>query len=213
MQKLSYLGKIVPVSSIWYRIILSQIITQVYKDSFALTYPLDINVWLKSQIWYPSTWSLILLFYWCWMHLHTYIYTKPTLVLSSKSINITSFVVKTLGVNVTRLSCQGLEFQGLGFPVLRDNARIAIPRFLDFSVDCEFLQNFVLSLCDHFWSRLRIEAVEEVMATLPPLNFYGTLWYLLLCFPFFDTNGFYIALKMKYNQHSTKLLLAVLKMT
>lgn len=86
--------------------------------------------WLKSQIWYPSTWSLILLFPWCWMHLHTYICTKPTLVLSLKSINITSFVVKTLGVNVTRLSCQGLTFQGLGFPLLRDKARIAIPRFL-----------------------------------------------------------------------------------
>lgn len=54
MQEPSNLGKIVLVS-IWFRMGLTQIVTRVCKDSFKLTYPSNINIWLM----YPLVGSLM----------------------------------------------------------------------------------------------------------------------------------------------------------
>ena len=45
MQEPSYLGKI-DLVSIWFRMVLTQMITWVYKDSLTLRYPPNINIWL-----------------------------------------------------------------------------------------------------------------------------------------------------------------------
>ena len=66
MQELSYLGKVTPVS-IWFMMMLTQIITRVFKDSLILTYLPNINIWLILQFWYPQVGSLIsllMLIYW-----------------------------------------------------------------------------------------------------------------------------------------------------
>ena len=58
MQEPSYLSKIALVS-IWFRIELTQIITQVYKESLTLTYPPYSNNRLVLQFWYPLVGSSI----------------------------------------------------------------------------------------------------------------------------------------------------------
>ena len=50
MQELSYLCRFTLVS-IWFRMVLTQIITWVYKDSLILTYPPNINIWWV-RLWY-----------------------------------------------------------------------------------------------------------------------------------------------------------------
>jgi hypothetical protein len=45
MQELSYLAEIT-LSSMWFRMIISQIITQAYKDSLIMTYASNIKFWL-----------------------------------------------------------------------------------------------------------------------------------------------------------------------
>ena len=69
MQELWYQGKIA-LESIWFRMVLTQIITQVYKD-WPLTYPPNNNIWLVLQFGYLWVGSLLP----C-IHL----YTRPTLV-------------------------------------------------------------------------------------------------------------------------------------
>ena len=76
MQELSYLCRFTLVS-ICYRMLLTQIITRVYKDSLTLTYPPNINIWLVLQFWYPHVGSLIPL---CWLLIPCiHMYTGPTL--------------------------------------------------------------------------------------------------------------------------------------
>ena len=53
------LGKISLVS-IWFVMVITQIISRVYNDSLAaLTYPPNINIWLVLQFWYPRVGALI----------------------------------------------------------------------------------------------------------------------------------------------------------
>ena len=49
IQEPSHLGKIAQVP-IWFRMLLTPIITRVYKDSLTLTYPPNINIWLILQL-------------------------------------------------------------------------------------------------------------------------------------------------------------------
>ena len=59
MQEPSHLGKTILVS-IWFRMVVTQIITRVYKDSLALTYPPNTDSWLVLQFWrYPRVGSSI----------------------------------------------------------------------------------------------------------------------------------------------------------
>ena len=57
-KKHSYLEKIA-LESIWSRMLLTQIITRVYKDSLTLTYPPTMNIWLVLEFWYLRVGSLI----------------------------------------------------------------------------------------------------------------------------------------------------------
>ena len=47
----SFISSKVALVSIWFRMVLTQIITQVYKKILTLTYPPNINVWLVLQFW------------------------------------------------------------------------------------------------------------------------------------------------------------------
>ena len=58
MQEPSYLDKIAQVS-IWFRMVLAQIIIWIYEDSLILTYPPNVNIWLVLQIWYAWVGFLI----------------------------------------------------------------------------------------------------------------------------------------------------------
>jgi hypothetical protein len=79
MQEFSYLGKITLVS-IWFRRVLTQIISWVYQDSFTLTYPPNISIWLALQFWDPLVGSLWYQ-YQCWLLiLCIHLYIGPTLV-------------------------------------------------------------------------------------------------------------------------------------
>lgn len=78
MQWPSYLGEIVLVS-IWFRMVVIQITTQVYTYSLILTYSPNINIWLVLQIWYPRVGSLQLLINLVIYTMHSPIYS-PTLV-------------------------------------------------------------------------------------------------------------------------------------
>ena len=53
MQEPSYLGKIALVS-IWFRMVFTQIITRIQKDSLTFAYPPNINIQLGSQILIPT---------------------------------------------------------------------------------------------------------------------------------------------------------------
>ena len=57
-QEPSNAGKIALVS-IWFRVVLTQPITRIYKDSLTLRYQSNMNIWLVSQFWYPVLGSLI----------------------------------------------------------------------------------------------------------------------------------------------------------
>lgn len=58
---------------------------QLHKDSLTLTYPPIVNIWLVLQLWYPQLDSLIPTFIDVKHEFHAfaYIYTSPTLVLTS----------------------------------------------------------------------------------------------------------------------------------
>ena len=60
MQEPSYLGKDALIS-ICYRMVLTLIMTWVYKDALTLTHPPNISIWLVLQFWYPWAGSFILL--------------------------------------------------------------------------------------------------------------------------------------------------------
>ena len=60
MQEPSHLGTISLVS-IRLKVVLTQIITQVFKDSLTLRYPPNTNIWLVLQFCYPRVGPLILL--------------------------------------------------------------------------------------------------------------------------------------------------------
>ena len=58
MQEPSYLGK-VALASIWFRIVLTHVITQGHKDFPTLKYPPNINIWLLIHFLHPWVGSLI----------------------------------------------------------------------------------------------------------------------------------------------------------
>ena len=73
IQESSHLGNIFLVS-IWFRMVLTQIITWIYIDSFIMRYPPNINIWLVLQFWYQSSMfsdTIIDIDY--WHHVFTYI--------------------------------------------------------------------------------------------------------------------------------------------
>jgi hypothetical protein len=58
LQDPSHLGKIALIS-IWFRMVVTQLITPVYKDSHTLRYSPNIDIWLVLKFWYPRVGSLI----------------------------------------------------------------------------------------------------------------------------------------------------------
>lgn len=64
MQELSNLGK-VALASIWFRLVLIQITTRLYKDSLTLTHPPNTNIWLVPRFRYLPSWNFFDDIYWC----------------------------------------------------------------------------------------------------------------------------------------------------
>ena len=57
---------------IWFRMILTEIISQLCKDSLTLTYPSNFKIWLALQLWYPPIGYLVpLILITCFMVLYT----------------------------------------------------------------------------------------------------------------------------------------------
>ena len=113
MQDPSYLGKIALVS-IGFKMVLTQITPRVYKDSFTLTYPPNINGWpeLQFSIRYPGVDSLI-----SFLKLlidalaFTSIFTRPTLVSPYTNLDFDMF-------NQLHLEWRSHEIASTGLPVL-----------------------------------------------------------------------------------------------
>ena len=83
-QEPSYLGKIFPVL-IWSRMVLTQIITRVYKDSFTLRcHLIDINILTGMSILMPMGrfFDVVICVYY-WYHDFIHLYNGPTLVWTS----------------------------------------------------------------------------------------------------------------------------------
>ena len=57
MQELSYLGKIIILVSIWFRMVLIHLITRVYKDSLTLTnqYLIGITILVSTGRFFDTT--------------------------------------------------------------------------------------------------------------------------------------------------------------
>ena len=53
------------IVSIWFRMVVSQIVIQVSKDSLTLRSEPNIRFWLVSQFWYP--WVVLWYRYWSWL--------------------------------------------------------------------------------------------------------------------------------------------------
>ena len=70
MQKHPYLSKIVLVS-IFFAMMPTQIITQIYKDFFTLIYPLNINILTQCYYFYAHG-EILWYHYWCWLVIPTH---------------------------------------------------------------------------------------------------------------------------------------------
>ena len=73
MQEPSHLGKFALIS-IWFKMVLTQMFTWVYKDSLTWRYTPNIDIWLVSQFWYPRVGSLIPYLSWLLIPIHSPIY-------------------------------------------------------------------------------------------------------------------------------------------
>jgi len=79
-KKPSSLRKVVPLA-VWFRIVLTQMITWVYKDSLTMTYLPNINVGPVLQLWYQQVDTLTSL-----LIPRIHLFTRPTLILPWWSI-------------------------------------------------------------------------------------------------------------------------------